>query len=207
MTVSDYGAMGNAHNAQHMFETMTEAGLAFCRRCWELGVAVDLSHASDATFFDVVAAAEKPVMCSHSDARALCDHPRNVTDDMLKALVKNKGYIGLNFWQDLLGMGRDIDAVVAHADHILSLGGEHILGLGSDFDGIPAPPVGMAGAQDMDKLYEGVTDRSARVATFLAVLELTRFGRITISEDNMLIYLKGEEGGRRKWRSKKNSAQ
>ena len=135
---------------------LTEAGLAFCRRCWELGVAVDLSHASDATFFDVTAAAGKPVMCSHSDARALCDHPRNVTDDMLKALVKNKGYIGLNFWQDLLGMGRDIDAVVAHADHILSLGGEHILGLGSDFDGIPAPPVGMAGAQDMDKLYEAM---------------------------------------------------
>lgn len=61
------------------------------------------------------------------------------------------------------------------------------------------------GQASMDRLYEGVTDRSARVATFLAVLELTRFGRITISDDNMLIYLKGEEGGRRKWRSKKSS--
>ena len=61
----------------------------------------------------------------------------------------------------------------------------------------------------MDKLYEGVTDRSARVATFLAVLELTRFGRITISEDNTLIFFKGEmeREGRKKWRSKKNSAQ
>ncbi|HBB71386.1 MAG TPA: chromosome segregation protein ScpA [Ruminococcus sp.] len=63
------------------------------------------------------------------------------------------------------------------------------------------------GQASMDRLYEGVTDRSARVATFLAVLELTRFGRITISDDNMLIYLKGEEGGRRKWRSKKSSEQ
>jgi len=135
---------------------LTEAGLEFCSVCWEKGVAVDLSHASDATFFDVIAAAKRPVMCSHSDARALCDHPRNVTDEMLAALVKNQGYIGLNFWQDLLGMGRDVEAVVAHAEHILSLGGEHILGLGSDFDGIPAPPVGMAGAQDMDKLYEAM---------------------------------------------------
>lgn len=61
----------------------------------------------------------------------------------------------------------------------------------------------------MDKLYEGVTDRSARVATFLAVLELTRFGRITISEDNTIIFFKGEmeREGRKKWRSKKNSAQ
>ncbi len=143
-------------SAQDSKSGLTAAGLEFCRLCWELGVAVDLSHASDATFYDVVEAAEKPVMCSHSDARALCDHPRNVTDDMLKALVRNKGYIGLNFWQDLLGMGRDIDAVVAHADHILSLGGAHIPGLGSDFDGIPAPPVGMAGAQDMDKLYEAM---------------------------------------------------
>ena len=135
---------------------LTAAGLEFCNVCWEKGVAVDLSHASDATFFDVVAAAKRPVMCSHSDARALCDHPRNVTDEMLLALVKNEGYIGLNFWQDLLGMGRDVDAVVAHAEHILSLGGEHILGLGSDFDGIPAPPVGMAGAQDMGVLYEAM---------------------------------------------------
>ena len=61
----------------------------------------------------------------------------------------------------------------------------------------------------MDKLYEGVTDRSARVATFLAVLELTRFGRITISEDNTIIFFKGEmeREGRKKWRSKRNSAQ
>ena len=75
---------------------------------------------------------------------------------MLRALVKNEGYIGLNFWQDLLGMNRDVEAVVAHADHILALGGEKILGLGSDFDGIPAPPVGMAGAQDMAVLYEAM---------------------------------------------------
>ena len=59
----------------------------------------------------------------------------------------------------------------------------------------------------MDKLYEGVTDRSARVATFLAVLELTRFGRITISEDNTIVFFKGERGGRTKWKSKKSSEQ
>ena len=59
----------------------------------------------------------------------------------------------------------------------------------------------------MDKLYAGVTERSARVATFLAVLELTRSGRITISEDNTLIYFKGDRNrkGRRRWKSKKNS--
>ena len=60
----------------------------------------------------------------------------------------------------------------------------------------------------MDKLYDGVTDRSARVATFLAVLELTRFGRITISEDNMMIFFKGRKDGVKKtWRSKKSSEQ
>lgn len=60
----------------------------------------------------------------------------------------------------------------------------------------------------MDKLYEGVTDRSSRVATFLAVLELTRHGRITISDDNMVIYFKGNKNGVRKsWRSKKSSEQ
>lgn len=59
----------------------------------------------------------------------------------------------------------------------------------------------------MDDLYSGVTDRSARVATFLAVLELTKSGRITISDDNMMIYFKGRKDGSRLWRSKKNSAQ
>ena len=60
----------------------------------------------------------------------------------------------------------------------------------------------------MDSLYDGVTDRSARVATFLAVLELTRHGRITISEDNMMIFFKGRKNGVKKtWRSKKSSAQ
>ena len=60
----------------------------------------------------------------------------------------------------------------------------------------------------MDKLYEGVTDRSSRVATFLAVLELTRHGRITISDDNMIIYFKGSKNGVRKtWRSRKSSEQ
>ncbi|MCQ2460341.1 MAG: segregation/condensation protein A [Ruminococcus sp.] len=57
----------------------------------------------------------------------------------------------------------------------------------------------------MDRLYDGVTDRSARVATFLAVLELTRFGRISISEDNMIVYLKSRADGGKQWKSKKNS--
>ncbi|MBP3242326.1 MAG: segregation/condensation protein A [Ruminococcus sp.] len=63
------------------------------------------------------------------------------------------------------------------------------------------------GEVPMDKLYEGVTDRSARVATFLAVLELTRFGRITISDDNTLIFFKGGKEAHKKWRSKRRSEQ
>lgn len=63
------------------------------------------------------------------------------------------------------------------------------------------------GQARMDSLYEGVTDRSARVATFLAVLELTKSGRITVSDDNMTIYFKGRKDGKRTWMSKKNSEQ
>lgn len=63
------------------------------------------------------------------------------------------------------------------------------------------------GEASMDGLYQGVTDRSARVATFLAVLELTKSGRITISDDNMTIYFKGRKDGKKPWKSKKNSAQ
>ena len=133
---------------------LTEDGVRFVNACWEKGVAVDLSHASEKTFWDVIGIAKRPVLCSHSDAKSICDHPRNLTDEQIGAIVRNNGCIGLNLCPDFLGMGKDTAAVLAHIDRFLSLGAEKNLCLGTDFDGIEQTPEGISGVQDMETLYE-----------------------------------------------------
>ena len=135
---------------------LTEDGKRFVSVCWDQGVAVDLSHASEKTFWDVMRIAKRPVLCSHSDARSICDHPRNLTDAQISAIVHNDGCIGLNLCPDFLGRGKDIDAVLAHADHFLCMDARENLCLGTDFDGIKETPEGIEGVQDMAKLYDAM---------------------------------------------------
>ena len=139
---------------------LTDAGRAFVRAAQDVGVAVDLSHASERTFWDVLEIAEKPVIASHSNAAALSsEFPRNLTDEQFTALVKCGGGAGLNLCADFIGLGRDICACCAHIEHFLALGGEKSLFLGTDFDGIAAVPCGLYGVQDMWKLYEALLKR------------------------------------------------
>lgn len=139
---------------------LTDAGRAFVRAAQDVGVAVDLSHASERTFWDVLEIAEKPVIASHSNAAALSsEFPRNLTDGQFTALVKCGGGAGLNLCADFIGLGRDIGACCAHIEHFLALGGEKSLFLGTDFDGIAAVPRGLYGVQDMWKLYEALLER------------------------------------------------
>ena len=139
---------------------LTDAGRAFVRAAQDVGVAVDLSHASERTFWDVLEIAEKPVIASHSNAAALSSKfPRNLTDEQFTALVKCGGGAGLNLCADFIGLGRDIGACCAHIEHFLALGGEKSLFLGTDFDGIAAVPRGLYGVQDMWKLYEALLER------------------------------------------------
>jgi membrane dipeptidase len=76
---------------------LTDFGKDVVREMNRLGMLVDISHVSDKTFYDAVAVSTKPVIASHSSCRALCDVPRNMTDDMLRALAKNGGVVGINF--------------------------------------------------------------------------------------------------------------
>jgi membrane dipeptidase len=139
---------------------LTAKGRSFVEGCQTLGVAVDLSHISEAAFWDVLRMARRPVLASHSNAKALCDHPRNLTDAQFMALVKNGGCAGLNFYPDFLGITRGIEAVIAHADHFLSLGGQKNLCLGGDLDGIGDLPAGLRGVQDLGVLYEAMLSRN-----------------------------------------------
>lgn len=122
---------------------LTETGFEFLAEMERLGMIVDVSHLSDAGFWDVVRTVKKPFVASHSNARAVCAHVRNLDDDMIRALAEKGGVTGLNFCPSFLEEKKagkvqgSLEAITAHAEHIVNVGGEDCLGLGSDFDGIP----------------------------------------------------------------------
>jgi len=145
---------------------LSAEGKAFVRRCGELGMTVDVSHMSDPGFWDVMDIPGVNVIASHSNARALCGHVRNLTDDMFRALTERGGVAGINLYAAFLGDGADVKTVCAHILHFLELGGERSIGIGADFDGCDRLPSGMRGVQDMRTLYgallaEGVAENTA----------------------------------------------
>lgn len=99
-----------------------------------IGMVIDVSHMSEGGFWDVLSHSQKPVLASHSNARALCDHPRNLTDEQIKALSKKGGVIGINFLgQFVKDKSPNIHDVLDHIDHIANLVGIDHLGLGPDW--------------------------------------------------------------------------
>lgn len=123
---------------------LTEFGICAVEEMQRMGMIVDVSHLSDAGFWDVARHTKKPFVASHSNARAVCNQVRNLTDEMIRTLGERGGVTGLNFCADFLETAPTgvqnkgtIEAVVRHAKHIADKGGVDCLGLGSDFDGIP----------------------------------------------------------------------
>lgn len=107
----------------------------------ELGMIVDVSHLSDEGFYDVAAVSEKPFIASHSNARALTYCSRNLSDDMLRILGERGGVTGLNFACEFLeehpgSRESTVSRMAAHARYIVNCGGEEVLALGSDLDGV-----------------------------------------------------------------------
>ncbi|MGE4485611.1 MAG: dipeptidase [Oscillospiraceae bacterium] len=146
-------------NAEGKDKGLTKDGIEFVKLCGNLGVTIDLSHISDPGFWDVLEYAEGPVIASHSNSRTVFAHPRNLTDDMFKALVERGSAAGINLYSDFLGEDPDIDTVISHIEHFLELGGEKSVGIGADFDGCDKLPRGIEGIQDMGKLYDSLLGR------------------------------------------------
>ncbi len=126
----------------------------------KLGIIVDVSHLSDVGFWDVLEVSKDPVVASHSNARAICSHPRNMTDDMIRAHADRGGVMGMNFAPDFVHKTRpSVEALVDHIDHIVDLVGPEHVGLGSDFDGIPSTPIGLEDASKMPAVTEELVKR------------------------------------------------
>ena len=118
---------------------LTEFGIEVVKEMNRLGMVIDCSHLGDKGFYDVIKYSTKPIVCSHSCARSLCNHPRNLTDDMLYKLKENGGVVGINYCPSFVKSGDDIVTIKDIVDHIIyirNLIGIDYVGFGSDFDGI-----------------------------------------------------------------------
>ena len=184
---------------------LTDEGKAIVREMNRLGVLVDISHVSDSTFWDAVATSTKPVIASHSSARALALHRRNLTDDMLRAVAKTGGVVNVNFFSQFIDSTyinrfgaieprlraedrrlRDagtpneqirmevaalrqrlldsipetpLSVLIDHIDHIAKVAGVDHVGIGSDFDGVTALPIGMEDVTRLPRIAQGLLDR------------------------------------------------
>lgn len=103
-----------------------------------LGMVVDVSHLSEKGFWDVAEITEHPFIASHSNAKAICDHPRNLSDEQIREIAKCGGTVGVNLYPAFLTPRGEADVtdVIRHIEHILAVGGENAVGIGTDFDGI-----------------------------------------------------------------------
>jgi len=132
---------------------LTEFGVRLVKEANRLGIMVDVAHLSPAGVRDVLALSDYPVIASHANARAVCDHPRNLTDEQLEALAAKGGVVGVTFVPSFVAAERErqsVDTLLDHIDHIVRVAGIDHVGLGSDLDGYDGPP--LAGIPDASAL-------------------------------------------------------
>lgn len=166
--------IGSGHTTQH---GLSPFGKEVIPQLEKNGILVDVSHLNDPGFEDLLAVAKKPFLATHSNARSICSHKRNLTDDMIREMVKRECLIGLNYFVKFLedeGNVSGLHQLMKHVEHFFALGAEKCLALGSDFDGATLPqclnsPSKAAGIYNyflecgMDKdLAEGIMFRNAQ---------------------------------------------
>ena len=151
--------------AKHTWGGVSPFGADVIRRMNELGIMVDLSHAHERSFYDALDISRLPIVCSHSSARALCDHPRNLTDDQMRALANKGGVCQITLYPGFLKSQisnlkpqisnlksqiseATIFDAMAHLDHAIDVMGIDYVGLGTDFDGDGGVP-GLANASEL----------------------------------------------------------
>jgi membrane dipeptidase len=142
---------------------LTDFGKDVVREMNRLGMMVDISHTADKTFWDALEVSRAPIIASHSNARALANVPRNMTDEMIVALAKKGGVIQVNFNCPFLTTQKPPHAtvadVVAHIDHIRKITSIDAIGIGSDFDGIECTPQGLEDVSKFPSLTRALLEK------------------------------------------------
>ncbi len=150
---------------------LTPLGRDIVHEMNHLGMMVDISHVADKTFYDAVETSEAPVIASHSSCRAVTNAPRNMTDDMIRALAQKGGVIQININCGFISQ-KSADApkngpvpratladVVAHIDHAREVGGIDAVGIGTDFDGITCTPEGLDDVSKFPNLTRALLEK------------------------------------------------
>lgn len=143
---------------------LTKRGFEFLEEMEQLGMILDVAHLGDKGILDVIAHAKRPFVASHSNARAVCGHSRNLTDEMIRGIAEKGGVVGINYCpsflrdKELWGNPENdnqvsLDDIVKHIRHIIRVGGIETVGLGSDYDGTPIS-FEMRSAADLPMLEE-----------------------------------------------------
>ncbi len=139
---------------------LTRAGRAVVRELQRLSMWIDLAHLHDTGIRDILRITDGPVMASHANARTVHEHRRNLTDDVIREIIRRDGWMGLTFEASFLADGQaTVEDVFRHLEHVLTLGGEHHVGFGSDFDGTSHPVPGLARSGDYANFAEQLANR------------------------------------------------
>ena len=122
---------------EHTHNGVSAFGREVIKEMNRLGIMVDLSHAGEKSFYDALELSRTPIVCSHSSCRALCDHPRNLTDDQMRALAQKGGVMQVTLYHGFLVKDGEatLDDAMRHLDHAINVMGIDHVGLGTDFDG------------------------------------------------------------------------
>lgn len=140
---------------------LTRFGKKVIKEMNDLGMIIDLSHISPKGFYDVLKTTAAPVIVSHANAKKICTHARNLTDDQLKALRENGGVVGLTFYPDFIhDKNPDLNILLDHFEHISEVAGIDHLGIGSDFDGMQGKMLkGLTDVSCLPSLIQGLCGR------------------------------------------------
>lgn len=200
LTWMNSNALGGSSGDRGKRRGLTPLGRRAVREMNDWGMIVDVSHLSDPTFFDAVKASRSPVLASHSGVRAVNDHYRNITDEMLRALAENGGAACIVYYPGYLDAqwaaarrrarrrGTPMEAepvrlekVLEHIDHAVEVAGVDHVCLGSDFDGIGATPLGL---EDVSKLPSITKALRARGYTSEEVIKILGANVLRVLEQN-----------------------
>ena len=155
--------LGEPHcGEQH--KKLTSKGVEFVEAMQDLGIIVDCSHLNDAGTEQLGDILDVPFIASHSNARELRSHTRNLPDNLIRLIANKGGIIGLNFAQNFLGTSpiSRIEDIVKHGLYFIDKGGEDVVALGTDFDGIP-PNTEIADMSQMSRLYDAFKEAGLSV--------------------------------------------
>lgn len=177
-------ARGSGERRKAPADGLSPFGRDVVREMNRVGMLVDVAHASDKTFWDIVETTSVPVFDSHCGAWAKKKHHRNLKDDQIAAIAKSGGVVGIIFCTTFLGAFRSgLDVVADHVEHMLKVGGERAVALGSDFDGFVPLPTGMRDVRDLPRLTEVLLARGIPESTMEGILgaNFLRYFAATVS--------------------------